>query len=241
MLSSSGQTVSCPHCGKGTTLFVPQSISNSDQLETVKVLKSKSSLLKVVGSIVFVGIGLAYGYYIYLHNLTIISLNTDKLSTVQINKTEDTNKNEDAENASEELVEAAQQEDLIALMCACWVNAQNTNSDEIVKLLLNKGADVNISDNQGDTALILAASFGDENMVKFLLSKGADINAKLNDGTTALILATMNVAVENIKLLLASGVDINAKTSNGVTALSYAKSIQRDDIVQLLEQAGEEE
>jgi len=55
-----------------------------------------------------------------------------------------------------------------------------------VKLLLEKGANIEAKDNDGDTALINAAIKGETEMVKLLLEKGANIEAKDNKGETAL-------------------------------------------------------
>lgn len=60
---------------------------------------------------------------------------------------------------------------------------------EDVEYLIKKGADVNIRGEGGNTALIWAASRGDNKIVKLLIDNGADINAKDNKGQTALSLA----------------------------------------------------
>lgn len=60
---------------------------------------------------------------------------------------------------------------------------------EIVRFLINNGADVNAKDNNGQTALILAVDGRNIELVKYLVSHGADVNAKDNDGETALKLA----------------------------------------------------
>ena len=57
---------------------------------------------------------------------------------------------------------------------------------EAAKLLIQKGANVNIKNNDGSTALHLAAAFGLIETVELLLAKGADVDARKDDGKTAL-------------------------------------------------------
>ena len=54
-----------------------------------------------------------------------------------------------------------------------------------VRRLLEEGADVNVKDDRGSTALMYASEEGHVETVKLLLEKGADVNAKDNDGGTA--------------------------------------------------------
>ena len=56
---------------------------------------------------------------------------------------------------------------------------------EIVKLLLQNGADVNAKNKWGETPLHYAAVFDHKEIARVLLDAGADINAKDNDGQTA--------------------------------------------------------
>jgi ankyrin repeat protein len=58
--------------------------------------------------------------------------------------------------------------------------------------LLNRGADFNLKDNSGSTALMWAAAQGYEETVKLLIQSGADINQKNQGGYTALMLAEFN-------------------------------------------------
>jgi ankyrin repeat protein len=56
---------------------------------------------------------------------------------------------------------------------------------EIVTLLLNKKADVNIADANGTTALIYAVQFNNKTMLSLLLKHNADKSHKDKDGKTA--------------------------------------------------------
>ena len=48
--------------------------------------------------------------------------------------------------------------------------------NNIIRYLVRLKADVNISENDGTTALMLAASYGDDESVELLLEAGADVN-----------------------------------------------------------------
>lgn len=91
------------------------------------------------------------------------------------------------------------------------VNAVNTGGmsalmrateDSTVDSLLDAGADVNLKDNAGFTALIWAAAFRRKNHVEKLLAAGSDVNAQTADGKTALDFAT---DAEIRKILIKAG------------------------------------
>ena len=60
---------------------------------------------------------------------------------------------------------------------------------DIVKMLLDAGANIEHKNDQGENALISAAQEGNINVVKILLDAGADVNQSNTDGETALDLA----------------------------------------------------
>src|SRR5581483_5057182 len=55
---------------------------------------------------------------------------------------------------------------------------------QTIRLLLEKGADIEARDEQGQTPLIRAAADAQTGIVKLLLEKGADIEAKDTSGAT---------------------------------------------------------
>ena len=103
---------------------------------------------------------------------------------------------------------------------------------------IKSGANVNAKDNDGFTALILAAVFGHTEIVKALIQAGADINAKNNDGWTALMVATIRGNTETVKALIQAGADVNAKNHKGETALMWAAWRGRTENVNALIEAG---
>ncbi|KAI9769861.1 MAG: hypothetical protein M1839_003580 [Geoglossum umbratile] len=91
----------------------------------------------------------------------------------------------------------------------------------VVRLLVEKGADVNTSDGER-TALSWAAESGQEAVVRLLVEEGADVNAKDVDGWTALRQAVQTRHEAMMRLLIENGADVNSKDSEGWTALFRA-------------------
>jgi ankyrin repeat protein len=81
-----------------------------------------------------------------------------------------------------------------------------------VQLQISKGADVNTKDEEGLTALHLAARQGRKDVVELLLVNGANINARLTRWPDWMPLHEAAVAnhKEVVELLLAKGADVNA-------------------------------
>ena len=54
-------------------------------------------------------------------------------------------------------------------------------------MLLQRGAEIDLQNSNGDTALMDAAGQGHERVVELLLQRGAEINLQDSDGDTALM------------------------------------------------------
>jgi ankyrin repeat protein len=63
------------------------------------------------------------------------------------------------------------------------------NTDMVKSLLSSPGADVNATDEQGNTPLLEAARFGHDDICRALIAAGANVKARDKDGKTALMLA----------------------------------------------------
>ncbi len=105
---------------------------------------------------------------------------------------------------------------------------------DAVKAFVTLGIDINIKNDKGIPALMLASQGGRTEVVKLLLDKGAKVNVADNNGDTALIFASRGGNKEIVELLLDRGVDINAVDNNGYTALNWAFKQGHKEIERLL-------
>jgi ankyrin repeat protein len=110
-----------------------------------------------------------------------------------------------------------------------------------VKYLLNAGADVEVKDTVGRTALMWASMHGRKEVVQVLLAVGADVEVKDNDGLTALMYASRNGCKDVVQVLLAAGADVEVKDKWGRTALMWALRYGYKEIAQMLKDAGVKE
>lgn len=100
--------------------------------------------------------------------------------------------------------------------------AVGEENQEIIKLLIESGIDINI---QTPTGIAPLHSVCSEEIAKLLIELGADIEIKSNIGDTPLIVHATEAEHENIMaFLLESGANPHAKNNAGKTAMDYAKS-----------------
>lgn len=140
---------------------------------------------------------------------------------------------------------------------------KNDFPDEVSELLA-RGFDVDTTDNQGNTLLILAASNNATKVFPVLLAAHPKLNRKNQYGETALMMATYRKQtgmvkalldagatvnqegwaplhyaafaghLEGLKLLLEAGADVNAKAAEGSTPLIMAARDGHTDVIALL-------
>ena len=105
------------------------------------------------------------------------------------------------------------------------LSTQNENNKiNLIKILLEKGADVNAPDKDGKTPLHLAIECKDTALIKLLLEKGADVNVPYKDGKTPLHIAMSSKNLSFALVLLAYGANLYVEDSQGLTPLDEAKS-----------------
>jgi ankyrin repeat protein len=138
---------------------------------------------------------------------------------------------------------------------------------EFIKLLLDKGANVNhqVKDSsetrtvftnqwlneEGATAFLRASQSGDIELMNLLLARGADPKINARFGVTALQVAagigwvegvtyewSKQATLDAVKMLIGLGLDVNAQAETGRTALHGAAHKGRADVIQVLYDAG---
>ena len=79
------------------------------------------------------------------------------------------------------------------------------NTDMVKSLLSSPGADVNATDERGNTPLLEAARYGHDDICRVLIAAGANVKAKDRDGKTALMLAVQGNHDEVVRVLKQAG------------------------------------
>ena len=105
---------------------------------------------------------------------------------------------------------------------------------DIMNLLLENGALIDIRTPSLHSAYLIAAQYGTPDAVELLINNGAELNCTDSDGDSALICAAKNEQTDNIKLLIEYGVDINIRNKDGKRAIDYAKEKRISDACKML-------
>ena len=90
----------------------------------------------------------------------------------------------------------------------------------VIKFLIELGAEVNVQNIDGDTALIIASRERKTWGAKLLIELGAEVNVQNYKGDTALIIASREAYIELAELLIEAEADVNVENNSGETALS---------------------
>ena len=107
-----------------------------------------------------------------------------------------------------------------------------------IEKLIEAGANVNLRDEKGCTALISAAQNGVEDCLEQLIDSGADVNSSDDNGNTALIAAARNNYEACMKSLIDAGADVNKMEMYGSSALRYSVKNLSMNCIDLLLKSG---
>lgn len=118
---------------------------------------------------------------------------------------------------------------------ALFTAVESGDLEKVVDLL-ERGADVNAKNEEGDTVLMFEKNI---EMVKLLLDAGADVNAKNLEGNTPFIIAAEYISNNKVfELLIKNGADVNDKNIYGYSAIKWAVNYGDFEKFKLLVEAG---
>jgi ankyrin repeat protein len=117
------------------------------------------------------------------------------------------------------------------------VMAAYQGRDEIVKMLLEAGADVTAVDpGMKATALHAAAYAGRTTAARLLIAHGIDIDKQgPHNGYTALHDAIWQSHIETARVIIEAGANLSLKSNQGQTPLEFARSKKLAALVDLME------
>ena len=112
-----------------------------------------------------------------------------------------------------------------------------------VRELLDSGADANVRDGEGATALMHAAHGGNLPLVRSLLAAGADVGATDASGWTALMKAVYNADLDRgfadvVQALIDAGASVETTIGYGIRPLMLAAGYGETAVVETLLAAG---
>ena len=116
--------------------------------------------------------------------------------------------------------------------------AARIGEDNIIREFALSHYDLNVRDEKGYSALILAAYHGHSSTVDLLIKNKADPCAKDNNGNTALMGALFKGELSIARKLATADCDPDLRNNAGQTAAMYAAVFGRVEILQQLKDRG---
>ncbi len=104
------------------------------------------------------------------------------------------------------------------------IGASERGSVDVIRFLIQAGADVNAHDKRGDTSLMRANWRGaldrdNADVIRLLIEHGARVDVQNENGTTALMCAAISNSRGMAKALIAAHADLDVHDKKGVTAI----------------------
>ena len=107
-------------------------------------------------------------------------------------------------------------------------------STDVLRYLIDEGADLDCVDGNRFAAINIAAFDGDVECLKLLVDAGVDVNHKTIGGETPLMHATINGHVEIVKYLVRNGAVITQRDDEGRDAVRHAIECGRQGLAKQL-------
>lgn len=114
-----------------------------------------------------------------------------------------------------------------------WEAARNGNDDQI-KMLISGKYNLNVADERGYSAIILAAYHGHDSTVRLLIEAGANPCQRDKRGNSALMGAIFKGEIKVASRLIDAKCSPDIRNNAGQTAAMYASLFQRKELLQAL-------
>ncbi len=134
-----------------------------------------------------------------------------------------------------DLIHTKDKDGLSLLHIACLTFIEET---ELVKMLLEKGANVNARDDRGTVPIQLAAMTGKEKVFDFLLAHNADPLVCNESNVSSLHTSSLTANKHIAKKLISLGCNVNEKDLGGFTPLHNAVIAGSEELVEMLIASG---
>ena len=105
---------------------------------------------------------------------------------------------------------------------------------QVVKSLIERGADPSLMDNRGWNSLHVAANGGDADIIDLIHTQVPNIESKTGDGRTPLMIAAFNSKLHAVKWFLEKGATVTREDNSGANALHFAAEGGDTDIIDLI-------
>lgn len=113
--------------------------------------------------------------------------------------------------------------------------AVRNNKIDIVKLLVEHKAEVDVKANDKATPFASSIGKGFTEIAEYLIKNGANINNIDKDNDTPLMYCAQSGNLATVKFLLQYEPDLTIKNNSGKTALNIAKEKNHTEIIKLLQ------
>lgn len=108
-------------------------------------------------------------------------------------------------------------------------------SNELIALLVDAGADLFDTDNEGVSVFDEAITYNNPDMVKRIIDAGVDVNeTRRSSGFTPLMAAVCYNRKSIVTLLLENGADKSQRDRLGLNSADYARKTHRKQMLELL-------
>ncbi|KAM0141445.1 hypothetical protein ACHAP3_002309 [Botrytis cinerea] len=105
---------------------------------------------------------------------------------------------------------------------------------KVIEILINHGVEIGATVSQSQTALILAVVFGKVTLIRSLIKRGVELEVKKLLGQTPLMIAVRIGEYESMELLLDNGAKLHSRDKYGRTALHLAIQYEKKEAVKFL-------